>query len=584
MPYNEKDAQRDLQQIRLAERQQQQLEAGYQRSVERMDTQRTSIFDDKLAVDTFDTTPFFLQKAPLLEGQPLMADSFLEERTESRSERKKRESLEKQRRKAKEAVRIADRKEGGRKTLAFREARRRQGDDVPMSSEEQKREQKILDRRLTAIDEQEKADILSVELEQLQRKNAGEDGVVSPENSAQAQQLQIRWKAQIARVEAYSVMAAQMPLGSQEREKMLKTKEEAVLKAGRLKREYNVACMPEGLEKSREAATIVRHGRYDFVKRVLRKPSPYSREDAAVTIENGKTLINVGRATLGGTKAMYVFEDRSELVNGKPQEWLFKEATNCIGFSKPAGAVVTGEASKLQQFLRGELSIPAQCLRDEQGKVVGSVQKRIQKVDGGVDLFKWQAQQDLRENPPWETTLADLMHEHTLDWVLCNFDTKGENFINQSEGHIISFDKEASFNTLLQAESHHMSYNFKPHSNDTIYNTMFCAFAQGQINLDLNANIESIRKLKTLGADDFIGMFKETLDVKYKPNTEDRALAEQILRDRIESLEDEYCRFYTDLIEERMTHFAGDTPEEQQERQRLQSMLVDGRFVFSERI
>ena len=558
------------------QRHQQQLDANYQRSMERMATPDISLYDDQLS--EVDTTPFFLRSAPYLDAAPEPA-APLEVRQESRSEKKKRASMEKQYRKARESARLADRKEGSGKTRAFRLTRRISD---TLGEGEYKREQSVLDRRLTAIEEQEKADLLAVDLMVLQQKNASPGDEVAPENSAEAKRLEARWNAQKARAEAYHVMAAQMPLGSKEREKLMEKTEEEVLKAGRLKREYSVACMPEGAEKTREAATIKRHAKFDFLKKIFRTPSPYSHEDAAVTLANGKTLVNAGRATLGGTKAMYVFEDQSELVDGTPQEWLFKEATNCVGMSKPEGAVVTGEASKLQQHLRGALSIPAQCLKDGQGKVVGSVQKRMQKAEGGVDLFAWQAQEDLTVNEPSAVTKADLMHEHTLDWILCNFDTKGENFINQDGGHIISFDKEASFNTLLQEESREMSYTFKPHSNDTIYNTMFRAYAEGKIQLDLDANLESIQKMEQLGENNFIDMFHETLDTKYGTGTEDRAEAERILRTRHRDLRETYRRFYTQLIRERIDSLHSNTEENREERERLDGLLAEGTFVFAD--
>ena len=230
-----------------------------------------------------------------------------------------------------------------------------------------------------------------------------------------------------------------------------------------------------------------------MLKGIFRKPTDYSREDAELSLTIGDQnqeklqLVNVGRATMGGTKAMYEFDDLKG--DGMSQRWLYKEATNCIGMSKPSGAVVTGEAYRLQRQLRGELSIPAYCVKVD-GQVVGSVQKKMQRAEGGVDLFKWQAQEDLTVNAPDAVTMHDLMNEHTLDWVLCNFDTKGENFINQEGGHVISFDKEASFNKLLDSGSREMSYTYKPHSNDTIYNTMFKAYAEGKIDLDLYANEE----------------------------------------------------------------------------------------------
>ena len=239
---------------------------------------------------------------------------------------------------------------------------------------------------------------------------------------------------------------------------------------------------------------------------------------------------------------------------------------------------MTGEAYRLQRQLRGELSIPAYCVKVD-GRVVGSVQKKMQRAEGGVDLFKWQAQEDLTVNAPDAVTMHDLMNEHTLDWVLCNFDTKGENFINQEGGHVISFDKEASFNKLLDSGSREMSYTYKPHSNDTIYNTMFRAYAEGKIDLDLYANEESIHSIESKDAQQYVEMFKETLDAKYKKSSQ-RSEAEELLKNRFQTLRETYRTFYTELIRERLEHFQGESDAHQQERNRLNAYLNNGTFRF----
>lgn len=488
---------------------------------------------------------------PLAQTGGLTSGGAAEEhkRKESSSERKQRESLEKQRRKAAAAKGKADALESGR------------SQNGPV---QQKREQEILSSRLNAIAEEETADRMEAE------RNGTAEAVEIRKKAASL-------KAQEARVAAYHSAATQMVPGSKERARLMAKKEAEVLKWDKLKRELKVARMPEGAEKKREADTIARHANFDRLKKLFRKPTRYSHEDAVLHASGGKVLINRGRATMGGTKAMYLFEEQPTQQEGQeqtaPQTWLFKEATDCIGRAKPSGAVVTAAASKLQQRLRGALSIPAECVMDG-GRVVGSIQRQVQKVQSGVDLFRWQAQENLTQLP--ETTMRDLMNEHTLDWVLCNFDTKGENFINQANDHIISFDKEASFNTLLKKEAQHMSYTFKPHSNDTIYNTMFKAYAEGKLDLDLNANLESVRKLEQMSQDELIGMFQSTLDMKYGKASSDRKKAEQLLRDRLAGLREEYCTFYTQLIQERRKNMSRD----EAECARLDGMLKDGRFVF----
>lgn len=525
--------------------------------------------------------PHFLRTIPFLPPRLRAADgTFAEPRRQSRLEKKKRRDVEKQYRKAESARWALIETEG---SAALKESRRTRASQT--SPVGHKNEQAVLDKQLEFIRAQENADLTAVELLLRQQSDGVAEKPADPASSAEAMVCKIEWGAQAARYEAYHRMATAMEVGSKERMKAMKSAEEAKMKANVLRQKYKVACMPQGAERTRESNTIDRHEGYDVLKGIFRKPSVYSHEDAELTIartaEHELRLLNIGRATMGGTKAMYEFSELHDhaSANDVRQIWLYKEATNCIGMAKPEGAIVTAEASRLQKQLRGQLSIPAYCVQVD-GKVVGSVQKKLQPAAGGVDLFRWQAQEDLSVNAPGSVTMHDLMNEHTLDWVLCNFDTKGENFINQDGGHIISFDKEASFNKLLDDGSHAMSYTYKPHSNDTIYNTMFRAYANGTIDLDLYANEESIHSIESKDAQEYAEMFRATLDAKYKKGSKNRSRAEALLKDRFRTLRETYRTFYTALIRERLEHFQGDSEEHRQERDRLNAYLRDGTFRF----
>lgn len=525
--------------------------------------------------------PYFVKSIPFLPARLRAADGTLSTpRKQSRFERKKRRDMEKQYRRAEAAKWSLVETEG---SAALRGSRRTAADRT--SSAEYRNERAVLNKQLAYIQAQENADLAAVKLLQRQQSDGVTGGSADAAASAEAMTCKIEWGAQAARYEAYHRMAIGMEVGSKVREEAMKKAEDEKMKANVLRQKYKVACMSQGAERKRESDTIDRHEGYDMLKGIFRKPPAYSREDAEMTIqrEEGQQLhlVNIGRATMGGTKAMYEFSELREHMpaNDVRQIWLFKEATNCIGMSKPEGAIVTAEASRLQRQLRGELSIPAYCVRVN-GEVVGSVQKKLQPAAGGVNLFRWQAQDDLSANAPDAVTMHDLMNEHTLDWVLCNFDTKGENFINQDGGHVISFDKEASFNKLLDDGAQAMSYTYKPHSNDTIYNTMFRAYANGTIDLDLYANEEAIHSIESKDAQEYAEMFRATLDAKYKKGSKSRSRAETLLKERFRTLRETYRTFYTALIRERLEHFQGDSEEHRQERERLNAYLRDGTFRF----
>ncbi len=479
---------------------------------------------------------------------------------ESRSVRKKREAMQKQYTKALKAQLESKVQESDSFVKVARTYAHRQAEEIINGTAEINffdLEDTIVEKKIKSIDEIEKSNLAVLEFEQALKKQNNTPDDNDPKNSLSAKTLKIKLDAQNARVAAYTEKAKMLPPESKEREKMMEKVEKEILKADHLKREHKVAVMPAGKEKDRDAATIKRHDKFDFLKRIFRKPNKYSKADAKMEISKDERigiredlqLVNIGRATMGGTKAMYNFADYSRGVDVEPQIWLYKEATNCIGMAKPEGAVVTEAASQLQEKVRGFYSIPAKCVRDEQGKVIGSIQQKIIPVQSNVNLFKWQANPD--DSLP-ESTVSDLMKEHILDWTLCNFDTKGENFLMQGGGHIISFDKEASFNHLLDKEAQTMSYSYKPHSNDTIYNTMFKGFIEGKLDLDFYAAEEAIEKIEAISDQEFLDMFRETFDVKYGTEGSKRREAEAALLKRKNNLREDCRRFYTDLLKERI--------------------------------
>lgn len=447
---------------------------------------------------------------------------------ESRSERKKREQLESARQKAEEQRQVVLRQE---------QARNRQ----PLEGDQQfKEERALFAAKLKAVALEEKA------------------GLKAAEDSGEIAALEVRHQAQAERAKLAGEFARMLPLGSAQRRKAMAAKEEAELKADHLRRKLKVARMPDGEEKKREQATLKRHGNYDNLKKIFRQDNPLSHEDAKWTLPDQTELVNVGRAFFGGTKPMYIFEDRSTPILRDGQvvgykQYLFKEATNCIGIYKPEGALVTEAAAALQGKICGPYSIPAYAAVRQDGKVLGSFQEKIETntTEQRVDLFSWQAN-------PQDVLSADMkkeiLREHTLDWLLCNFDTKGENFLHRTDNHLCSFDKEASFSKLKDAGAEHMSSDYKPHANDTLYNTLFTQFAEGKMTLDLSASLEQVDKVERMQKEEYMGIFSKMLEQKYGPaglGNKARAEVENAIWQRKSCLREEYRTFYTSLIARR---------------------------------
>lgn len=442
-------------------------------------------------------------------------------------ERKKREQLESARQKAAEQKEAVRRQE----QALHNQPQEAMGIEI-------KAEQALLAARLKAVALEEKAEFKAAEGDEIE-------------------QMKVRHKAQAERAKLAGDFARMLPKKSAQRRKAMAVKEEQELKADHLRRKLKVAQMPEGEEKEREKATLTRHGHYDRLKKIFRKDNPLSHEDAEWKLPTGQTLVNVGRAFFGGTKPMYIFEDRSSPILRDGQvvgykQYLFKEATNCIGMYKPEGALVTEAAAALQEKICGPYSIPAYAAMEGK-KVLGSFQEKIETIEAAqrFDLFFWQT--DPQDNIPAEMK-KEILREHTLDWLLCNFDTKGENFLHRTDNHLCSFDKEASFSKLKDAGAQHMSTEYKPHANDTLYNTLFTQFVKGNVALDLSASLEQVTKVEAMEKEKYLGLFSKMLDQKYGPSAESNKARQEVeaaMWQRKDNLREEYRAFYTDLIRRR---------------------------------
>lgn len=386
---------------------------------------------------------------------------------------------------------------------------------------------------------------------------------MSKESAERRRVLRIKSDSLAQQIRALDKYGQLLEPGSEEYIKIMKRKEAAVVQKAKLDKQRKVLGTWNETERTREQNTIDRHGWYDRAAAIVskfRRPNPYSVEGAKI-IHNGRAFVNIGRATFGGTKPMYRFK---EVSTGK--EFLFKEAVNCLGFYKPGGAVVTEIGSILQKTICGEESVDAFAVTGENGEMLGSLQEKIIGYDKSahpadqrepVDLYKYQAKRqadpsasaDGPDDLTYDERVA-LLREHVLDWALCNFDTKGENFMANAAGRLVSFDKEASFSKLDEEGAQHMDVDYKPHSNDTIYNTIFKDFQNNKMDLDLDAVIEPIQRLQSLSTEEYRNIFEPLLRQKCKTQEERDAMFQKI-ESRRADIVNEYKRFFGKLVQER---------------------------------
>lgn len=307
-------------------------------------------------------------------------------------------------------------------------------------------------------------------------------------------------------------------------------------------------------EANRIKATRARHRGYDFIKKFVtlgRKENPITTEQNEI-IHNGKSLRNKGRVFLGGTKPMYEYNDLSH--PGKT--WLCKEAVTCVGTAKPAGALVSEAAYRLQNLIDPQSAIETFVQRSRDGKrVLGSFQERVAVDKNAVDLFRWQA--DPQRNLENSLT-SQILREHATDWLLCNFDTKGENFVIDTDGRLRGIDKEQAFRFLGDKKAQNMSHDYSPNPNETLYDTIFKKYSKNEMDLDLQTTAKFIQRVENIPNDVYLNMFHDAIESTCKGDQKRVKDMEDHLLQRKEGLRDQYRKFYTEMTIERYGEKAKD--------------------------
>ncbi len=401
-------------------------------------------------------------------------------------------------------------------------------------------------------------------------------GALEDKNLTDERKLLIKIEAMKDRIKEYNDFGHLFPVEAKERIEALSKKEELGLQLRDLRKDLEIMRLEKTSPKEADKAKSSRktHGFYDLFRSVFHsKHSAFhpdmslSKEDAVYHDEKGKKVfINKGRAFFGGTKPMYFYKESGE--NGK--DWLYKEAVDCLGNKTPERAYITEGSSKLQQRLCGDNNfIPVFVAKNAQGKAIGTFQEQVTTNDTPtVNLFEWQKKVQASKDsgkpedapePLEAEVINQVLREHTLDWVICNFDTKGENFLQKEDKSLVSIDKEAAFSKIDKEGAQTMSRTVKLHKNDTIYNVIFSQFVERDpekvpMNINFDTIEQSLIKLSEISDEEYLAMFDGFLTLKFgkdSPQNEKRHAFERKMLNRKNGTKAEYERFIGSLLKER---------------------------------
>lgn len=363
--------------------------------------------------------------------------------------------------------------------------------------------------------------------------------------------LEIEVNKHKAIVDAWTDYVKTLEPGTKKRKNALKSKENAQLDLYWAQYKLKLD-KTEPAQKKKANAKYKRKVAEAYIKAVISASDENCHEDHIIETEiNGVhlRLVNMGRAFLGGTKPTYYYKD---MKTG--QQYLYKKAENCCGVHKPEGAIVTEIGSKIQHIVDPEHEIPAIGIKNAKGKYIGSIQKIVDVMDKPtIDFDAWQLNskekggQDEKvvKNPEIQ---KQLLIFHCVDWLLCNFDTKGEHLLQCKDGSFVSIDKEGGMNQILKEDSQSMSCTYSPHNHEPIYNVFFRMVRDKKIDLDptaLEALDQKVQAVEAYSEEEYMQMFEPYILQVNKDPEKMRAN----IKKRKKDLRKEYNRFLSSLRE-----------------------------------
>lgn len=251
-----------------------------------------------------------------------------------------------------------------------------------------------------------------------------------------------------------------------------------------------------------------------------------------------------------GTGEMHQYTD----ADG--HEWIFKPAQSKFGGHKePFRAYVQEAGYKVQGIVDPDTAVPVKALTLDtpKGSRFGAAQLRIEDTDGSFDLKSWQG--GFGGTTPDASVIAQLQRENVTDWLMCNYDSHGGNFLRiNSTGKLVGVDKEQAFRYITNPSAKKMSYSFHPNSTygetEPIYNTLYRKFANGDIDIDLNDVLPYIQRVEAVPDATYREIFREYAEALHGKGGKAEALLDDILA-RKQGLRSSFRDFYSDILTQR---------------------------------
>lgn len=248
---------------------------------------------------------------------------------------------------------------------------------------------------------------------------------------------------------------------------------------------------------------------------------------------------------MGGTGVMF-------LIKGNDRDYIYKPAVRKnTNIAEPFRGIVQECAYEVQNIVDPESAIV--CKYVESRGTCGSIQEKIPVLASAPDYHDMQYGDVTNFS---QEQINQFMREFVTDYLLCNYDGHGRNFITGTDGIIRGVDKEQSFRYLNEPEAERPSIDYSPNSErygetEPIYNTLFRAYQDGKINIDFGVIDRYMSRVEAVSDDKYRSIFAPYCDACSKAFGSDASQMLDKITARKTNMRTNIQAFFQDLTDVR---------------------------------
>lgn len=229
--------------------------------------------------------------------------------------------------------------------------------------------------------------------------------------------------------------------------------------------------------------------------------------------------------SLGGAHEKYIYVDEHG------DEWLFKPTDQFIAQGEEM-------AYHVARLVDPE-SVEVRFIEID-GRA-GSIQRLVKNIKDEASF------RDIPIGKLSPSEIEAVQREHIIDWLISNHDAHAKQFVRAADGRVYGIDKGQTFKFLGDDK---LSVAYHPNSMEAepIYNTLFRAYKNGEIDIDLNSVLKYIQRVEQIPDSEYLEIIRPYVEGRFgvKPS----AAKDEFYRlalERKNNIRRDFEKFYNDL-------------------------------------